>query len=337
MTNVDDGTKRAAKEGRNHGSNAVGNHGLANREGIPSLLGTDEAHERRSRCTDPNRNDDTEVVLDEVEIGKEIVPTPDGSPPLNQLGGILDLFLLVETRNPAKYNTNENDHDSFGDAIAPKAKLDTGVPSQIRPHDGIESDNRRRNTVRQLLEPQKGNPDARNRHQERRRRYDLENGPSKDTQKAGNQSCNEIGRERDLVSNQKGLVHGAGFEIDHVEKDSVENVEDKGKGRGCVEAVGLGRVGAAVLIGESNGLPGIIQIANDECDTDTGHNATKDNAVNERSGDSKVGHVLNGEEGSEEGGEIVEKELAGGAHVAARHGEAILEGDEFLWEAADGM
>ena len=102
------------------------------------------------------------------------------------------------------------------------------------------------------------------------------------------------------------------------------------KGRGSVQPIRLSRVLTSVLVGQANGLPRVVNVANEERDTDTWNQTSPDDTVNHTAIHAKVLHGLHGKESSEQCGKVIKEELRETSHVSSRHGQAIVKSLKFL-------
>jgi hypothetical protein len=162
-------------------------------------------------------------------------------------------------------------------------------------------------TVAELFQAQKADSQSGNGNQQGRRRDPLENHGTKASQKGQNAPGNEIRGNRHFVGLGKGISRAHGADI--VKVDGKDDIVNKGKGGGRIQTIRLRRVLAAVVVGESNGLPRVVNVADTERDAHAGDNRLEDGVVEQANGDTKVLHALESKEGTEEGGQVVKEQL----------------------------
>ena len=103
------------------------------------------------------------------------------SPPLDQFGSLLSCFRRVQPDCPAQNDTDRNDLDSLRDTEVAVSDPDASVPAQEDPDDGIVTDDRDRDRVRQLCQTEEREANSSNRDEESRWRHDLQDCTSEDT------------------------------------------------------------------------------------------------------------------------------------------------------------
>ena len=113
------------------------------------------------------------------------------------------------------------------------------------------------------------------------------------------------------------------------------DIKDKRKGRRRIQSIGLCRIGTSPRLGQANGLPSVVTIAHHHGQAHARYNLAPNNVVDIFKGSvGKIDQVLNGKEGTEQGGQVVKKELRQGTVIPSRHGVTLLEILQLLDKAA---